>query len=84
MIFTVPQIVVYLSEFMSLMPGDVILTGTPNGVAYNKPEPDYLRPGDLLRCGIEGLGEQLTQVARVGSRSGIDAAEQAQLSDRNF
>ena len=64
MIFTVPQIVVHLSQFMRLMPGDVILTGTPNGVAYNKSEPDYLRPGDLLRCGIEGFGEQLTQVVR--------------------
>jgi 2-keto-4-pentenoate hydratase/2-oxohepta-3-ene-1,7-dioic acid hydratase in catechol pathway len=64
MIFTVPQIISHLSEFMRLMPGDVILTGTPRGVAYNKSEPDYLRPGDLLRCGIEGFGEQLTQVVR--------------------
>jgi 2-keto-4-pentenoate hydratase/2-oxohepta-3-ene-1,7-dioic acid hydratase in catechol pathway len=62
MFFTVPQIVVHLSEFMRLLPGDVILTGTPQGVAYNKPEPDYLGPGDLLRCGIEGLGEQRTEV----------------------
>lgn len=64
MIFTVPRIIAHLSEFMRLMPGDVILTGTPHGVAYNKPEPDYLRPGDLLRCGIEGLGEQVTRAAR--------------------
>ncbi|MTV11815.1 MULTISPECIES: fumarylacetoacetate hydrolase family protein [Bradyrhizobium] len=62
MIFTVPQIIAHLSEFMRLMPGDVILTGTPSGVAYNKSEPDYLRPGDLLRCGIDGLGEQHTKV----------------------
>lgn len=62
MSFTVPQIIAHLSEFMRLVPGDVILTGTPNGVGYNKSEPDYLRPGDLLRCGIEGLGEQLTKV----------------------
>ena len=62
MIFTVPKIIAHLSEFMRLVPGDVILTGTPNGVAYNKSEPDYLRPGDLIRCGIEGLGEQLTKV----------------------
>ena len=62
MIFGIPQIVAHLSEFMRLVPGDVILTGTPNGVAYNKSEPDYLRPGDFLRCGIEGLGEQLTKV----------------------
>jgi 2-keto-4-pentenoate hydratase/2-oxohepta-3-ene-1,7-dioic acid hydratase in catechol pathway len=42
--------------------GDVILTDTPRGVAYNKSEPDYLRPRELLRRGIEGLGEQRTEV----------------------
>ena len=62
MVFTVPRIIAHLSEFMRLMPGDVILTGTPPGVAYNKPAPDYLRSGDLIRCGIEGLGEQRTEV----------------------
>lgn len=62
MIFSVPRIIAHLSEFMRLVPGDVILTGTPRGVAYNKSDPDYLRPGDLLRCGIEGLGEQRTEV----------------------
>jgi 2-keto-4-pentenoate hydratase/2-oxohepta-3-ene-1,7-dioic acid hydratase in catechol pathway len=64
MIFTVPQIIAHLSEFMRLMPGDVILTGTPHGVAYNKSDPDYLQAGDLLRCGIEGFGEQRTEVVR--------------------
>lgn len=64
MIFTPPRIIAHLSEFMRLVPGDVILTGAPPGVAYNKPEPDYLRPGDLLRCGIDGLGEQCTEVRR--------------------
>jgi 2-keto-4-pentenoate hydratase/2-oxohepta-3-ene-1,7-dioic acid hydratase in catechol pathway len=49
---------------MRLMPGDVILTGTPHGVAYNKSDPDYLQAGDLLRCGIEGFGEQRTEVVR--------------------
>lgn len=62
MIFGIPLIIAHLSEFMRLMPGDVILTGTPPGVAYNKPVPDYLRPGDHLHCGIEGLGEQRTDV----------------------
>lgn len=64
MIFSVPRIIAHLSEFMRLVPGDVILTGTPRGVAYNKPDPDYLRPGDMLRCGIDGLGEQQTQVVQ--------------------
>ena len=58
MIFSVPQIVAHLSEFMRLLPGDVVLTGTPFGVAFNKPKPDYLIAGDLIRCGIDGLGEQ--------------------------
>lgn len=69
MIFAVPTIIAHLSEFMRLLPGDVILTGTPFGVAFNKSDPDYLKPGDLIRCGIDGLGEQCTQVV-LSQRSG--------------
>ncbi|MBP0595114.1 ureidoglycolate lyase [Paraburkholderia sp. LEh10] len=59
MIFNVAQIVSYLSRFMSLQPGDVISTGTPPGVGMGqKPEPVYLRAGQMIRLGIEGLGEQ--------------------------
>ncbi len=59
MIFKVPQLVAYLSRFMTLQPGDVISTGTPPGVGMGvKPQPVYLRPGQTLRLGIEGLGEQ--------------------------
>lgn len=58
LVFSVSQIIAHLSEFMTLMPGDLILTGTPFGVAYNKPDPDYLREGDVITCGIEGLGSQ--------------------------
>ncbi|TCG08062.1 ureidoglycolate lyase [Paraburkholderia steynii] len=59
MIFNVAQIVSYLSRFMSLQPGDVISTGTPPGVGMgHKPEPVYLRAGQTMRLGIEGLGEQ--------------------------
>ncbi len=62
MIFNVPQIVSYLSRFMSLQPGDVISTGTPPGVGMGqKPHPVYLRPGQTMRLGIEGLGEQRQQ-----------------------
>ena len=64
LVFSVNQIVSYLSEFMTLMPGDLILTGTPQGVAYNKPDPDYLKAGDVINCGIEGLGEQRCIVRR--------------------
>jgi ureidoglycolate lyase len=59
MIFGVRTLVSYISQFMSLQPGDVISTGTPPGVGMGiKPEPVYLRPGQEIRLGIEGLGEQ--------------------------
>lgn len=58
MIFTVPQIISYLSRFMSLQPGDVISTGTPPGVGLGQHPPRYLRAGQVMRLGIEGLGEQ--------------------------
>ena len=59
MIFQIPKIVSYLSQFMSLQPGDVISTGTPPGVGLGiKPDPVYLRAGQHIRLGISGLGEQ--------------------------
>ena len=59
MIFQIPKIISYLSQFMSLQPGDVISTGTPPGVGLGiKPEPVYLRAGQTMRLGISGLGEQ--------------------------
>ena len=59
MIFQIPRIISYLSQFMSLQPGDVISTGTPPGVGLGiKPEPVYLRAGQQFRLGISGLGEQ--------------------------
>jgi ureidoglycolate lyase/2,4-diketo-3-deoxy-L-fuconate hydrolase len=59
MIFDVATLVSYISQFMSLQPGDVISTGTPPGVGMGqKPEPVYLRAGQTMRLGIAGLGEQ--------------------------
>ena len=59
MMFGVDEIVAYLSQFMTLEPGDIIATGTPAGVGKGiKPEPLYLTAGGRLRCGVEGLGEQ--------------------------
>jgi 2-keto-4-pentenoate hydratase/2-oxohepta-3-ene-1,7-dioic acid hydratase in catechol pathway len=58
MIFKVNEIVSYLSQFMSLQPGDVISTGTPPGVGLGLNPPVYLEPDDVVRLGIEGLGEQ--------------------------
>jgi len=59
MVFGVAQIVSYLSRFMTLEPGDLITTGTPPGVGMGmKPTPVYLKPGDVMRLGIQKLGEQ--------------------------
>lgn len=58
LIFSVSYIVSYLSQFMSLLPGDIITTGTPAGVGLGqKPEPIYLKEGDVVELGIDGLGQ---------------------------
>ena len=62
MIFDVPALVAYVSEFMTLLPGDVISTGTPPGVGLGMKPPQYLKPGDVVELGIEGLGESRQQV----------------------
>ena len=58
MIFSGDHIVHYLSQFMTLFPGDVIATGTPPGVGLGMKPPVFLKPGDIMKLGIEGLGEQ--------------------------
>jgi 2-keto-4-pentenoate hydratase/2-oxohepta-3-ene-1,7-dioic acid hydratase in catechol pathway len=58
MVYGVKHLVSYLSEFMSLEPGDIISTGTPPGVGMGMKPPVYLKPGDVMELGIEGLGEQ--------------------------
>ncbi len=58
MIFSVKKIVSYMSTFMELLPGDVITTGTPPGVGLGMKPPRFLKAGDVMRVGIEGLGEQ--------------------------
>jgi 2,4-diketo-3-deoxy-L-fuconate hydrolase len=59
MIFGAAQIVSHVSQYMTLMPGDIITTGTPPGVGMGiKPNPVFLKPGDVMTLGIKGLGEQ--------------------------
>ena len=58
MVYKVPFVVSYLSQFMSLQAGDIISTGTPPGVGMGQKPPLYLRPGQTMRLGIQGLGEQ--------------------------
>ena len=62
LIFGVRFLVSYLSQFMSLQPGDIISTGTPPGVGHGKKPPVYLREGNVVRLGVEGLGEQRQRV----------------------
>lgn len=62
MIFDVATLVSYVSRFMTLAPGDLITTGTPPGVGLGMKPPRYLRPGDVMRLGIDGLGEQTQKV----------------------
>ncbi len=66
MVFGVAKLVSYLSQFMSLLPGDVISTGTPPGVGLGLKPPVYLVPGQTMRLGIEGLGEQHQQTVKAG------------------
>ncbi len=57
LIFSVPQLIAYISSFMTLLPGDLLSTGTPAGVGLGRKPPSFLRVGDLVEYGIEGLGE---------------------------
>jgi 2-keto-4-pentenoate hydratase/2-oxohepta-3-ene-1,7-dioic acid hydratase in catechol pathway len=73
MVFTVAKLVSYISRFMTLQPGDIISTGTPPGVGLGqKPDPVYLRAGDVMRLGIGGLGEQ-RQTVHAWNEELIDA-----------
>ena len=62
MIFGITHLVSFISQYMTLMPGDVIPTGTPSGVGFGQEPPIYLKPGDVMRLGVEGLGEQRQEV----------------------
>jgi 2,4-diketo-3-deoxy-L-fuconate hydrolase len=69
MIFDVPYLVHYISQFMSLQPGDVISTGTPLGVGMGMKPPRYLKENDLMELGIEGLGTQRQRVVRYSAEA---------------
>jgi 2,4-didehydro-3-deoxy-L-rhamnonate hydrolase len=71
MIFGVNELVSHCSRYMTLLPGDIIATGTPPGVGMGrKPEPVWLEPGDTVELGIAGLGRQRQRVVRYGTRAG--------------
>jgi 2-keto-4-pentenoate hydratase/2-oxohepta-3-ene-1,7-dioic acid hydratase in catechol pathway len=56
LIFKIPFLISYLSQFMTLLPGDIVSTGTPAGVGLGFNPPVYLKPGDVVELGIDGLG----------------------------
>lgn len=62
MVFRVPYLVSYLSRFMSLQPGDIVTTGTPPGVGFGQKPPRFLKPGNVMRLGVDGLGTQQQDV----------------------
>ncbi|TGD80732.1 fumarylacetoacetate hydrolase family protein [Hymenobacter wooponensis] len=66
LIFKVPYLISYLSQFMTLLPGDIISTGTPAGVGLGFKPPVYLKPGDVVELGIDGLGSSRQQVKAYG------------------
>ena len=66
MVYPVRHLVSYISQFMSLQPGDVISTGTPPGVGMGMDPPTYLKPGQTMRLGVEGLGVQRRNVRAYG------------------
>jgi 2,4-didehydro-3-deoxy-L-rhamnonate hydrolase len=66
LIFEVPRLVSYISQFMTLLPGDLISTGTPAGVALGMKTPVYLKPGDVMELGIDGLGVSKQHVKAYG------------------
>jgi 2-keto-4-pentenoate hydratase/2-oxohepta-3-ene-1,7-dioic acid hydratase in catechol pathway len=68
MVFGVAYLISYLSRFMSLQPGDIISTGTPPGVGLGQKPPIYLRAGNIITLGIEGLGRQQQTVVNFGGR----------------
>jgi len=67
MVFGVAFLISYLSRFMSLQPGDVISTGTPPGVGLGQKPPVFLRPGNQMHLGVDGLGQQTQRVVAESS-----------------
>lgn len=68
LIFSIPKLISYLSQFMTLLPGDIISTGTPHGVGLGFNPPIYLKAGDVVELGIDGLGSSKQQVKAYGEK----------------
>lgn len=70
LIFPVPFLISYISRFMTLLPGDIISTGTPAGVGLGRTPPVFLRPGDVIESTVTGLGRQMQRAVAAGTREG--------------
>jgi 2-keto-4-pentenoate hydratase/2-oxohepta-3-ene-1,7-dioic acid hydratase in catechol pathway len=68
MVFGCATLVSYISRFMTLMPGDIITTGTPPGVAMGMKPPQFLKPGDVVTLGIDGMGAQRQRIVAAPAR----------------
>jgi 2-keto-4-pentenoate hydratase/2-oxohepta-3-ene-1,7-dioic acid hydratase in catechol pathway len=66
LIFKIPFLISYISQFMTLLPGDLISTGTPAGVGLGMNPPQYLSPGDIVELGIDGLGTSRQELVSYG------------------
>ena len=63
LVFGVPEIIAWVTQFMTLLPGDIILTGTPPGVGvFMKPQPQFLKVGDVVECWVENIGSLVNTV----------------------
>jgi 2,4-diketo-3-deoxy-L-fuconate hydrolase len=80
MIVGIADAISYASQFMRLLPGDVILTGTPSGVGLGQQPPVYLREGDIVRAGIHGLGEQCHRAVSWQSISGNERQQRRTMA----
>jgi 2-keto-4-pentenoate hydratase/2-oxohepta-3-ene-1,7-dioic acid hydratase in catechol pathway len=65
-IFSVANVISTLSEIMTLLPGDIIATGTPSGVGFARTPPEYLAPGDVVECEVDGIGKIVNKIVRPG------------------
>ena len=65
MVFGIAELVAYISRHMTLLPGDIISTGTPGGIGLNTDPPTYLKPGDVIEVEVDGLGHQRNEVVAI-------------------
>jgi 2-keto-4-pentenoate hydratase/2-oxohepta-3-ene-1,7-dioic acid hydratase in catechol pathway len=63
-IFSVANVISTLSKVMTLLPGDIIATGTPSGVGFARTPPEYLAPGDVVECEVEGIGKIVNKIVQ--------------------